>query len=58
MLWKPAFKSSILTHFAYPSWALVPPHIVELILILGRPFVDWDNVLTHLVGLPRLDARD
>ena len=36
----------------------VPPHIVELILILSHPFVDRDNVLTHMVGLPRLDARD
>ena len=36
----------------------VPPHIVELILILGRLFVDRDNVLTYSVGLPRLDARD
>ena len=36
----------------------VPPCIIELILILGHPFVDRDNVLTHLVGLPGLDAWD
>ena len=37
---------------------LVPPCIIELILILGCPFVNRDNVLTYTVGLPRLDARD
>ena len=36
----------------------VPPCIVELILILGRPFINRDDVLTYSVGLPRLDARD
>ena len=36
----------------------VPPRIVELILILGRPFVNRDNVLAYTVGLPRLDPRD
>ena len=36
----------------------VPPRIIELILILGHPFVNRDNVLTYTVGLPRLDARD
>ena len=36
----------------------VPPCIVELILMLGYPFVNWNNVLTYTVGLPRLDARD
>ena len=41
-----------------PELGLVPPRIVELILILGRPFVDRDNVLTHMVGLPGLDAWD
>ena len=58
MLWKPAFKSSMLTHFARPSWALLPPGIIELILILGRPFIYRDDVLTYSVGLPGLDARD
>ena len=37
---------------------MVPPRIVELILILGRPFVNRDNVLTYTVGLPGLDSRD
>ena len=36
----------------------VPPRIVELILILGRLFVNRDNVLTYTVGLPGLDAWD
>ena len=36
----------------------VPTHIIELILILGRLFVNQDNVLTYTVGLPGLDARD
>ena len=36
----------------------VPPCIIELILILGRLFVNWDNVLAYMVGLPGLDARD
>ena len=36
----------------------VPPRIVVLILILGHPFVDRDDVLIHMVGLPGLDARD
>ena len=36
----------------------VPPRIVELILILGHPFVNWDNVLAYTVGLPGLDAQD
>ena len=36
----------------------VPPHIIELILILGYPFVNWDNVLTYMVGLSGLDAWD
>ena len=36
----------------------VPPCIVKLILILGRPFVNRYNILTYTVGLPRLDARD
>ena len=58
MLWKPAFKSSMLTHFAQSELGPVPPCIVELILILSHPFVDRVNVLTHSVGLPGLDARD
>ena len=41
-----------------PELGMVPPSIIELILILSRPFVDRDNILTCLVGLPRLDARD
>ena len=41
-----------------PELHPVPPCIVEVILILGHPFIDWDNILTHLVGLPRLDAQD
>ena len=41
-----------------PKLHLVPPHIIELVLVLGRPFIDWDNILTHLVGLPGLDAWD
>ena len=36
----------------------VPPRIIELILILGRPFIYRDDVLTYSVGLPGLDARD
>ena len=37
---------------------LVPPHIIELILILGHLFVDQDNILTYPVGLPGLDTPD
>ena len=36
----------------------VPPRIIELILILSRPFVNRDNVLTYTVGLPGLDTWD
>ena len=36
----------------------VPPHIVELILILGHLFINRDGVLIYTVGLPGLDARD
>ena len=36
----------------------VPPGIIELILILGRPFIYRDDVLTYSVGLPGLDPRD
>ena len=57
MLWKPAFKSSILTHLACPSYAPVLPHVIELVLILGHPFVDRDNVLAYPVRLPGLNAR-
>ena len=31
-----------------PELCPVPPHIVELVLILSHPFVDWDNVLAYL----------
>ena len=41
-----------------PELSLVPPRIIELIIILGRPLVDWDNILTYSVGLPGLDTRD
>ena len=41
-----------------PELGPVPPHIVKLILVLGHPFVDRDNILTHSVGLPGLDAWD
>ena len=36
----------------------VPPRIVELILILGHPFVNRDDVLKYTVGLPGLDVQD
>ena len=36
----------------------VPPRIIELILILGHPFFNRDDVLTYTVGLPGLDAWD
>ena len=36
----------------------VPPRIVKLILILGHPFVNRDDVLTYMVGLPGLEAWD
>ena len=39
-----------------PKLHPVLSHIIELVLILGHPFVDWDCVLAHPVGLPRLDA--
>ena len=41
-----------------PKLSSVPPCIVELIIILGHLFVERDNILTHLVGLPGLDAWD
>ena len=37
-----------------PELRLVPPCIIELVLILGHLFVDWDNVLAYSVRLPRL----
>ena len=43
--------------FGLPKLHLVSPHIVELLLVLGHLFFDWDNILAHLVGLPRLDTR-
>ena len=59
MLWKPAFRSSMLTHFARAKLGPVPPCIIELILILGRPvYFTGDDVLTYSVGLPGLDSRD
>ena len=36
----------------------IPPRIIELILILGHPFINRENVLAYTVGLPGLDARD
>ena len=41
-----------------PELCPVPPRIIELVLVLSHPFVDWDNVLTNLVGLPGLDTWD
>ena len=41
-----------------PELSPVPPRIIELILILGHLLVDWDNIPTHSVGLPGLDAWD
>ena len=32
--------------------------ILELVMVLDHPFVDWDDILTHPVGLPPLDAWD
>ena len=58
MLWKLAFKvqhaNPLCPHKLHP----VPPCMIELVLVLGHPFVDWDDILTHSVGLPRLDAQD
>ena len=39
-----------------PELHPLPPHLIELVMALGHPFVNWDNVLAHLVGLPRLNA--
>ena len=40
-----------------PELRPVPPHIIELVLVLGHPFIEWDNVLAYPVGLPRLNAQ-
>ena len=40
-----------------PELCPVLLHVVELVLILGHPLVDPDNVLTYLVRLPRLNAQ-
>ena len=39
-----------------PELCPVLPHVIELVLILGRPFINLDGVLAYLVGLPRLNA--
>ena len=39
-----------------PELPLVPPHVVELVLVLSHPFVNQDNVLTHPIRLPGLYA--
>ena len=41
-----------------PELHLVPPYVIELVLILGHLLVDWDNVLADPVGLARLDDQD
>ena len=38
-----------------PDLRLVIPHAVELVLILGHPFIDQDSVLTYPVRLPGLN---
>ena len=35
---------------------LVLPHVIELVLVLGYPFIDQDNVLKHPVGLSKPNA--
>ena len=39
-----------------PELCPVLPHAIELVLILGCPFVDQDGVLAYLVRLPELNA--
>ena len=39
-----------------PELHLVLPCVIELELILGHPFVDWDNVLAYPVRLPGLNT--
>ena len=41
-----------------PEMCLVLSHVIELVLVLSCPFIDQDDVLTHPVGLLRLDASD
>ena len=41
-----------------PKLCLVLCCIVELVLVLGHLFINQDNVLAYLVGLPRLNAWD
>ena len=41
-----------------PKLCPVPPHVVELVLVLSHPFVDQGVILEHSVGLPRLDTWD
>ena len=36
---------------------LVPSHVIELVLVLGYPFIDWDYILAYPVKLLRLNAR-
>ena len=38
-----------------PKLCLILPHAIELALVLGHPFIDQNNVLAHLVGLPGLN---
>ena len=40
-----------------PELHLVPPNFIELVLVLSHLFVDQDNILAHLVVLPRLNAQ-
>ena len=41
-----------------PELRPVPPCVIELVLVVSCPFIDRDNILAHLVGLPGLDAWD
>ena len=41
-----------------PKLCLVLLCAIEMVLVLSHPFVDWDNILAHVVGLARLNAQD
>ena len=39
-----------------PKLNAVPPHVIELVLVLGCHFIDWYDVLAYPVKLPGLNA--
>ena len=48
----------MLTHLARPSYTSVTPCIIELALVLSRPFVDRDNILAHSVRLLQIKCLE